>query len=180
MERRLTLTVLALAALMTNPTPASAAGRTSFKAETPPLPRATMTGEWTSTGESARLRFEGAHVVGDHTTFDARWTTSWTNTRKSPYIVAEIGFESLDPVGEQVAIGFLVRHQSKNRGWSRWIGNERELESDQGPSIYGGSHAGGLLLSRPVRVRFQVKIIGRLDGPGTLTGDVQLFLKDPI
>jgi hypothetical protein len=171
------------AALPTMPASAEsrrvAAGRTSFFAETPPLPISTLTGEWSGERKRKRVDIRGLHAAGDYTRFVARWTTPWSLPRNFPHVQGEASFKIVDGFGGTFDMGALVRHQVRGRSWSRWEGSPDEIDFEQGPSFFGASFAEGLIMSRRRSVRFDVKFVGRMEDIGGVDGFIDLMLRDP-
>ena len=126
-----------------------------------------------------QLELEGAHVVGDHTRFTARWTTPWSEPRKYPHVEGEASFEVADALGKTFSLGLMVRHRIEGGAWTSWRGSPRDLVFGQGAHLVPVAFAEGVRLSHPRRVRFDVRFVGRMDDPAAIHGYVDLMLRDP-
>jgi hypothetical protein len=154
-------------------------GRTSFHAETPPLPVTTTTGKWSGGGDAVRLRVDGLHLVGDHTSFVGRWTTPWSWPRKYPHLEGEAFFTMVAGEERSFTIGVLVRRQIRGRPWSKWEGSRDDILVREGPDSLEATVAEGVYLERPRRVRFDIKFLGRMEDVSAITGYIDLMLRDP-
>ena len=153
--------------------------RTSFSVETESLPEPTMTGGWSGWGDYVTLEFDGVHAVGKYTRFKARWLAPWSYRRQTPHLEGRIFLDGVDALGRKVSFGFLVRYKRRGGEWTEWYGKRKHVISSLGPYGLAGTVSGGPLMQKPRSIRFDVRIFGWLEGPGSMTGDVELMLRDP-
>jgi hypothetical protein len=182
MKRLLVLT-LAMALLVV-PAGSSWSGpqraETSWSSETEGSPVATINGQWSETTDGAdRVDFEGPHVIGERTTFEARWLSPWVKwTGSRPVeIETEGGLEYLQDPESSFDLIEMVRVKQKGRRWGRWMRFSTPNEGNWGGVFW---FSGTMLLSdgkpRPQRLRFEWRLVGEARAVSHLTGWAEVTL----
>lgn len=161
---------LAIALSVGQPGAAAAPPGATFRAETPGSPVASQMGHWVTTDGRAVLVFGGGHVLGDGTTFVARWTTP-----KLPGDVRWSGegrFMSHQDGDAVVRLTRRFRYRTGSSKWSDWatvhlrLREELNVFEDYESMIWTGPN--------PARIQFQWELRGTIKGRTTLEGSYEL------
>jgi hypothetical protein len=141
---------------------------TSFEAETKGSPIATMAGQWTVEGRSARLVFGGVQAAGDRTRMHATWTTRFGPKMRTPRVTVECNRLSAsmeDKANKWSVEMVIVPKAGYGRGAFAYRTRlrTREVGEGEGMSVSAQSF-------RPQRWRYQVEIEADLVTPSELSG----------
>lgn len=144
-------------------------GRTYWASSTSGMPLSTEVGTWAVDGGSAKLEFDGGHVLGDSTKFLAGWVTPWPSTGTSSSLEASWSYMHLLA---QSPSSMTVRVRSRECGqdWTSWSRITRRLHpSDR--FWNGGIDSSG---PKGARLQYEIQMRGSLHAPAFLRGSWEI------
>lgn len=152
---------------------------TSWRSETDGSPVATVTGSWSEVGERDRVDFEGVHILGARTSFEARWLSPWVTWTASDPVgfesSGEMSFEST--TARTIKIVAMMRAKKKGHPWGQWMKVRYSSRGTSGGAGWGmgtASFVGGK--APPERLRYEWRLLGEVTGVTRLDGSVEVGL----
>lgn len=154
--------------------------KTSWTSETEGSPVATIDGQWSVTdGGVDHVEFRGPHVVGERTTFEARWLSPWVRVTSSRAVEmwTEGGIEFLQAPETAVDVAEMVRVKEKGGRWSGWLRFRLPSEGTWGGVLWtSGTVSFSVGRPRPRHLRFEWRLVGEAKAVSHLKGWAEVTL----